>query len=304
VRRRRPTGDAAFAAPEFPRAPAFTSLGCAHEVLVERAEITYWKRDGQEIGPWLVDFRRPDPECAEGAAAAGKLKRALIVVLPIAGKETEGALFARAYAQAGFAALELHPIPREADSGVLHTLKGTTKALTEDTANLRRVLAWARTLPEVDPARIGVIGVSRGAIVSALAAELDPNLSAVLILGGADLAGLFRDSGLNIVERLRREETARAGGDLDRAVAKAAAILANVDPATRSGKINPARTLLVNARWDHVIPKAQALALRQAAGGAEQHWFYCGHYSTMIFAPKIRRLSLAHFERTLQPKHE
>src|SRR5262249_5721626 len=178
---------------------------------------------------------------------------------------------------------------------------GASKALTEDIANLRRLLAWAASLEGVDARRLGVLGVSRGAIVAAVAAELEPGLSTVLVLGGADLRGLFRSSKMGAMKRMRRSETDLAGGDLEKAAEKAEAALHNVDPATREGRLDPTRTLLINARWDHVIPREQALALRRAAGGATQYWLPTGHTSSILYARRDRRPAREQFRKTLLP---
>lgn len=230
-------------------------------------------------------------------------KRPLIVLLPFGGLRLDlSKSFARHFAREGFAVLDVKRPPPEAEGAVFHSIRGTAKTFAEDTMNLRRAIGWASHLPEVDPERIGVFGVSRGAIVAALAVQQDPKLTAVLVLGGADLAGLFRDSRLGAVKRLRARETERAGGNFQRAAASATELLRPVDPASRPGRIDPLRTLLIGARWDRVIPKAQSLAFREAAGGATQVWLPAGHDTTLLFARKVRALASKHFSRFLRPR--
>jgi len=273
-------------------APALSPLPDADHGRGWGAILTFRKREGREVGPWPAELYLPRGD---------DRPRALVVILPVGGARSRLAdgLMKR-FVDEGFAALILRAIPETADQGVMHSLGGTARTLTEDAANLLRALRWARTLPGVDPARVGVLGVSRGAIGAALAAQQDRSLSTVLVLGGADLVGLLRDSHLDVVERLRRGEIERAGGDARRMEARAALILANVDPRSRPGRIDPARTLLVNARWDRVIPRRQGLALREAAGGATQAWLATGHYGTVLFMRTVRRLAVEHFERTLR----
>jgi dienelactone hydrolase len=322
----RPSGDAAFDLPPFPTPPLLVPVQSRRGGAAFHADLTYRKVDGREIAGWGAELYLPaqpdtpadgdrrgsagDCSGAEGdrAPVTGGVRPAaveaglpLVVVLPVGGfRKDQAPTFARAFARRGFAALRLRLPPPESDEGVLHSLGGTSRTVTEDASNLRRVLSWAATLPQVDPERIGVFGVSRGAIGAALAAQLDPRLSCVLVLGGADLPNLFSESRTSIVMKMREREVRRAGGDLERAVQKARRILRNVDPATREGRIDPARTLLVNARWDHVIPRKQALALRRAAGGARQEWLPCGHYGALLFARWVRRLAAEHFDRTLR----
>ena len=283
------------AIPPFPQTPVLTPLEEHRHTTVSRTPLTYRLQDGREIEGWGADLYAPR-DAAQGP-------RALIVMLPAGGFRTDlAASWAESFAGKGFLALALHRLPVAADEGVGHSLKGTAKTFSQDAVNLRRAVAWAATLPGVDPRRIGILGVSRGAIATTLVAQTSPELSAVLVLGAADLTGLFRDSHFHQIEKMRTRELERTHGDLDAAVARAAKVLGPVDPATYPGRLDPARTLLINARWDHVFPKAQALALRAAAGNARQEWLSCGHSGTLLFAAHVRRLALAHFQATLAEK--
>lgn len=301
-----PPSSASFQAPEFPSSPRPIPIPGRPRSSrpVARVELTYWKQTGNEQGPWTADLYLPGGADVLGSSAfetASGPRVPLIVVLPIGGiRKDLRSFFARRFAKRGFAVLALGPLPPESGAGILHSLKGTARTLSEDVANLRRILAWASRLPSIDSKRIGIMGVSRGAIGTALAAQIEPGLSTVLVLGGADLAGLFRDSHLHIVESMRTEETTRTGS-LEKALEKAQHVLRDVDPGTRQGRIDPTLTTLINARWDHVIPREQALALRRTAGNATQYWLPAGHYGSLLLARCVRRIALSHFERTLGP---
>ena len=61
--------------------------------------------------------------------------------------------------------------------------------------NIKRGLRWLREQPQVDASRIGIMGISLGAMLSALMIELEPDIrAAVLFLGGGNLAGIFQTS--------------------------------------------------------------------------------------------------------------
>ena len=53
--------------------------------------------------------------------------------------------------------------------------------------DIRRVVDWAQTQPDIDPQRIALIGFSMGALVASVALANEPRLAAgVLVMGGAD----------------------------------------------------------------------------------------------------------------------
>jgi len=266
---------------------------------------------------------------AGSAAEAGRLP--LVLLLPLGGEKSDlDAFLARRFVENGFAVLALRAIPRAADEGVMHSLRDTARTFTEDVANLLRVLGWARGLPGVDPGRIGLLGVSRGAIGAAVALQVagaggrvrtprrgaprrpgsgtDPGASGPIRARGQRRPGPRRGRDGGAVPDLAHGERRAAARQRARARrgrpgpgrGQAAAILRNVDPASRPGRLDPALTLLVNARSDHVIPKEQALALREAAGGATQAWLPWGHNTSLLFAQQVRRLALEHFVRTLR----
>jgi dienelactone hydrolase len=240
---------------------------------------------------------------ASGHDGAGAAPRPLIIFLPIGGLATDIAgSYSRYFAGQGYAVLHLKRPPSRLDGQTVQVAQGDGEEPRQDTVNLRRTSPWARKLPGIDPERIQrILGVNRGATVTALATQQDPRISTVLVIGGADLDGLLRDSHMDAVRKLWKSETARLGGDVEKVMEEASAVFRDVDPATRRGRIDPARTLLINARWDRVVPRAEALALREVAGGATQAWLPCGHYTTLLFTRKIRSLAAEHFARTLRP---
>jgi dienelactone hydrolase len=52
----------------------------------------------------------------------------------------------------------------------------------EEAADLRDVLAWLRARPEIDPARVGLVGHSSGAAVAAMVAAGDPRVHALVLM--------------------------------------------------------------------------------------------------------------------------
>ena len=137
----------------------------------------------------------------------------------------------------------------------------------------RRALGVLSARPEVDPARIAVFGISLGAIVGSLVYSVDPRPRfAAFLLGGADMPTLVLNGSLTgpFARKMgvKADELRRAWVGLDALDYRAA----------NAGR--PA--LLLNARSDTVIPRANALALAAAFPAARQHWVPFGHYTSII----------------------
>lgn len=137
----------------------------------------------------------------------------------------------------------------------------------------RRALGVLSARPEVDASRIAVFGISLGAIVGSLVYSVDPRPRfAAFLLGGADMPTLVLNGSLTgpFARKMgvNPDELRRAWTGLDALDYRAA----------NAGK--PA--LLLNARSDTVIPRANALALAEAFPAARQHWVPFGHYTAIV----------------------
>jgi hypothetical protein len=137
----------------------------------------------------------------------------------------------------------------------------------------RRALAWLKTRPEVDSKRIGIFGISLGAMVGSAAYSVDSTASyAVFLLGGADFPDLAVHSSMT-------GPFIRKAGIDPSALVDAWKGLDPLDYVERNvGK----KVLLINVLWDHVIPKANALKLKAAFPDSRQMWLPFGHYSAII----------------------
>jgi len=139
-----------------------------------------------------------------------------------------------------------------------------------------RLIDWLQSQPQVEPGKIGIVGISLGAIVSALVLGVETRVqSGVLVLGGANLAhvlwrspltmnvrGELRSKGIGY-ERLREE-------------------MASVEPLTFLHGQYGDRVLMVNGRYDLVVPREDALALRRALGEGPILWLNTGHYGPAL----------------------
>jgi cephalosporin-C deacetylase-like acetyl esterase len=150
--------------------------------------------------------------------------------------------------------------------------------------DVRRAAAWLANRPEVDPAKIGVTGISLGGIVAALAAEVDPAIGrGAFLLAGGDLARVLWQMPEGTRYRTLWLESGRSFDDFR-------ALVAPFDPLTYADRLVGKRLLMIAGTVDEVIPPSSARALWDAAGRPPIHWYACGHYSAVGFLlPAVRQ---------------
>ena len=74
-------------------------------------------------------------------------------------------------------------------------LDQTVRGMTQAVLDIRRAAAWLAAREEIDPARLGITGISLGGIVGALAATAEPRFHSVcLILAGGNLEKIILES--------------------------------------------------------------------------------------------------------------
>lgn len=172
------------------------------------------------------------------------------------------------------------PLPRVEDvellSGDVPQMVG---ALRQGVLDARRAFDWLEKRPDIDPARMGVSGISLGGVLAPLIAGVDRRARVlVTIVGGTDVSDVIFDSfitsGLHpsllyhgvTFESLKRD-------------------MAPVEPANWLHGFDPKNALLFNGRFDVFISPKQAHHLAEALGGARIVWTPTGHYGA-VFAQK------------------
>lgn len=157
--------------------------------------------------------------------------------------------------------------------------------------DVRRALTWLSRRPEVDPDRIGLLGISLGALVGGSVYAVDPRpRAAALLLGGAGYGTLLRSSSMTgpFLQRagIREDDIRRAFRGLD-----------PLEHAPVKGR----RVLLVNAREDRVVPRASALRLEEVFTSADPIWVPFGHYGAVLHLVWMPRYVSSYFVRELAP---
>lgn len=203
-------------------------------------------------------------------------------------------------ARHGFAVLRF-----ERSRNMLQAKKGISyvkEAMRQTVIDIRRGLDWLAEQPRIDPQRLGIMGSSFGAVVAALVAEADPRIRAtVLILGGGDLGLLFcRCKEREIVE-FREKVMALNGYSQEEFCRTFSAAMKEVDPLTYAARLDPARTLMINAYWDQVVVPECTEKLWEASGRPHRVQLAAGHYTAPLFYLwYVRSRALKHFEKLLK----
>ena len=198
---------------------------------------------------------------------------------------------ARGMAEQGVAAVYLTQpcYGKRKPPGNAHAFKAdpnkTVDNMRQTVMDVRRAKAVLATLPEVDPKRLALTGVSLGGIMTSLAAGVDGEFARVVpILAGGDLTAItFHARETRSIRRaieekgMTREDTAR--------------LLAPVEPLNFAGRIDPDTCLMINAAKDEVIPRSTTEALNKAIG-SRIIWTPLGHYSSILYLPQIRQRTI------------
>lgn len=137
----------------------------------------------------------------------------------------------------------------------------------------RRALKFLQSRPEVDQQRVGLFGISLGALVGSAVYSVDPlPRFAAFMLGGADFPSLAVASAMTgpFLKKM---------GIAPDALRKA---WVGLDPLDYTAGNATKPVVLINASWDAVIPKSAALRLRDAFPAARQVWVPFGHYTAIL----------------------
>jgi dienelactone hydrolase len=175
--------------------------------------------------------------------------------------------------------------PKDGGKRFLSTdIERSILAMRQGVCDVRRAAAWLASRPEVDPAKLGVTGISLGGIVSAVAAAVDPSLNrGAFLLAGGGLADILWEMPEAAGYRRLWIESGRTKADLE-------ALTGPFDPLTYAHRLRGKRLLMMAGTTDEVIPPASAKALWRAAGQPPIRWYECGHYSAVGFLlPAVRQ---------------
>lgn len=207
-------------------------------------------------------------------------------------------IFARYFASHGFTTALVHrPIFEFDPSEGLQQI-----AVYLDTCVRRNheILDYLMDHTSVNPKRIGSFGMSFGSIVNCLWGANDPRVGThALALAGGDLPDIFIKSRDPLMRSYFRGALQKVGGDPLR-LRKSLIKLFTHEPLEAAGRLHGRNILMALAVFDRVVPFQNGMRLRQALGKPKTLFLPCGHYSTILGTPILKRIVLKFFREKLK----
>ena len=217
----------------------------------------------------------------------------VVVLLPIFnGQLLITRYFARYFANQGWRAVV---VTRERDP--LEQLDGLEDAIHANLEDYRRVLDWVEQQHEIDPTRIGLFGISLGAMDAVMLTALDPRVDAlVAAMAGGDLAEIMMSTSYRRIARTV-ERLLDHGGMSREGLRETMEDSIVTDPLTLAPYVDAQRVLLVLTRSDAIVPFESQEALRESMGAPETLYLPTGHRPSVVYFPLLRSSAFEFFER-------
>ena len=226
-----------------------------------------------------------------------------IILLPIQGGDYEvSTYFADYFVSKGFSCLRFSRraewlVPERPFSSLALLFR-------EYVIDIRRGLEWWKESGHVDADRVGLFGVSMGAIVGSVVTALEcPSLRAsVLVLGGSSLADILLTADDEEINEIRRIWLERFNNQKDILSRELHNALDPVNPLRIASRICIPSTLMIHARFDAVVRYPLSTAIWEAAGKPDRITIPTGHYSSVFLIHYIRWKACRWFDQRLLHK--
>lgn len=224
---------------------------------------------------------------------AGVERTPVIVLLPVFnGQLTIPRFFARYFANQGWAAVV---VTRGRDP--LDALTAPADTVTSNLQAYSRVLDWVEQEPELDAQRIGVLGISLGAMDGVMLAALDRRVNSLVIaMAGGDLSYVLANTSYRRVARTIDDMAEDLGTSREAVGAKLDAAI-RFDPLALAPYVDAERVFMVLTRTDAIIPFEAQEELRATMGSPEALYLLTGHRPSVVFFPKMRNAAFEFFAR-------
>lgn len=223
----------------------------------------------------------------------GDARTPVVVLLPIFNGQLKiPRYFARYFANQGWAAVV---VTRGRDP--LEALTEPESTLRDNLQDYHRVLDWIEREPELDATRIGLFGVSLGAMDAVMLTALDRRVNSLVVaMAGGDLPYLLANTNYRRVVRSIDEMAAELGTSREALGEKLGAAM-KLDPLTVAPYIDAERVFMVLTRTDAIIPFKAQEQLRETMGSPESMYLLTGHRTSVVYFPKVRTAAFEFFSR-------
>lgn len=164
--------------------------------------------------------------------------------------------------------------------------------IVETVRDQRRVLAWLRGRPEIDPDRIGVMGFCMGGSNAAIIGALEPDLAAlVIVMGVGDIGGVLATSKLSAIADYRESRLQATGLSPADWESRARTVLSS-DPVLLVDPSLADRALFVMVTEDRHIPARHQEVLWAGMGRPDRMVVASGHYRLLLHIFRVKKRTL------------
>ena len=165
---------------------------------------------------------------------------------------------------------------------------GSLEHIRQCVLDSRRAVAWLAIQPEVDPAKLGLLGTSLGSFMGGIVAASEPRLASVcLLLGGGGLVEAFADHPQGAAAFAALRVVGLSKKTLQ-------GVVARVDPLTYAEQLKAKRLLLIAASRDDIVPPLAMRQLWRATGEPKILWYDATHVGSAQFVFPMMNAVLAH----------
>jgi len=148
--------------------------------------------------------------------------------------------------------------------------------------DIRRAGDWLASRRDVEPSRIGLMGISLGAVVGSLVCGVDTNFRrCAFVVGGGDLPAVAMHGSKETIDIKRKAE------ELGITQEKLTEMWHGIEPCTYASRLERSNVLMINAENDQVFPRACTEKLWEAVGRPEIVWVKADHYTWALQMGKI-----------------
>jgi dienelactone hydrolase len=175
--------------------------------------------------------------------------------------------------------------------------------------DMRRLMDWAATQPDIDASRIAFVGFSMSALVTATLLANDSRVAAaVLMMGAANYADIFATCHDRAGE-VRAHVLNSFGWTLDEYREFFRELFGPADPTKYPGHYDPDKILMIDTMFDDCMPETSRAALWEVTGHPERITLLYKHrtafYSLTPLGLNFSRRKIYHFlDDALDPKRQ